>query len=93
MKKFFGDLDAFQAAVALDLAFIGVVLDAPEPAVSQKRRDRAVDCRHHGVVQNLRLAVETQPHMPVRIAITDEKPAIDGARVEELSNEQSNGVA
>ena len=71
-------LDADGAAVALDLALVGVELHPPHPAVVEHRVASAAASRgQHLAAQPRRLAADAQPQVPVRIAVADEEPAVD----------------
>lgn len=68
-KPRLGELDPALAAVAFDLALVGVEHDLPHEAAVAGRRELRVEQRQELGGEHGRIAAEAQPQVPVRIAV------------------------
>ncbi len=89
----FGEEHPLRAAVALHLPFVGVELHLPQPAVGQTGTELLVQAGEEPAAELLRLAVEAQPQVPLRIAVADEEPAVRGALGDRLAGDGAHDLA
>ncbi len=91
LEKALGEGDPLGAAVALDLALVGIELELPQAAVGEQRSERVVDRRQDLGLQPAGVAVEADAQVPLGIAVADEEPGVGRARAEDRRGSPAPG--
>src|SRR5438105_389159 len=93
MEDLLGEQNPVWAAVTLDLALVGVKLDAPQPAIFQKRSCGALQQGKDLIMKSGRVAVDAQAQVPVGITVADEEPTVRRCRTYQLIEDRLHHVA
>ncbi len=91
-EQAFCQQDAAIPAIALDLTHVRVQLPARHPPVFDQWCERARQAGQHLSREAIRVSMQAQPHVRLRVGVADEEPAVGGAALERGVDRRPNDV-